>query len=189
MRSIVFVFVSIVMMGCASNPPRNKANACSLLSEKDEWQRPLDDAAKKWGIPKHTILSIIYHESKFISDAKPPKRSFFELGFLGRRISSAYGFSQALDGTWEEYKRATNNSWAERDDFRDSVDFIGWYLNRSVKRLGISPRNAYHLYLAYHQGDAGYRRRSYLKKPAIVRYARKVQRTALLYMDQMKTCS
>ncbi len=177
------------MVGCASTIPRNKKNACSLLSEKQEWQAPLRQAAWKWGIPKHTILSIIYHESKFVPDARPPRKSFLGIDFIGRRISSAYGYSQALDGTWEEYKRSTRNPYARRSNFRDSVDFIGWYLNKSVKKLGISPRNAYELYLVYHQGRAGFQRKSYLKKPSIMRYARKVQRTAVEYKGQIRTCS
>ena len=108
---------------------------------------------------------------------------------IGRRISSAYGYSQALNGTWEEYKNSTGNTWARRSSFEDSVDFIGWYLSRSVRELKISPRNAYHLYLAYHQGNAGFKRGSYKKKPSIKNYARKVQRTAVSYREQIKSCS
>ena len=171
-------------MSCATVPPKNKSNACSILTQKDHWENPLNKASHKWGIPKHTILSIIYHESKFIPDARPPRR-----GFFGRRISSAYGYPQALDGTWSEYIKQTRNLSAKRTSFEDSVDFIGWYLSRSVKTLGISPRNAYDLYLAYHQGNEGYRRGSYLSKPAIQRYAKKIQNTAVLYMRQINSCS
>ena len=176
-------------MGCATTPPKFKSNACSLLREKDEWIGPLAVAAKKWKIPTYTILSIIYHESKFIHDAKPPlKRSFID-GLMGRRISSAYGYSQALDATWLEYVEVTKNWAAMRSSFEDSVDFIGWYLSRSVKSLGISPYNAYDLYLAYHEGNAGFRNGSYKKKPAIKTYARKVQATAIAYKKQMLGCS
>lgn len=160
-----------------------------ILMEKDEWVEPLVKASRTWGIPKHTILSIIYHESKFISDAKPPKRRFLGMRFFGRRISSAYGYSQALEGTWEDYKRNTGNSFASRTNFADSVDFIGWYLNRAVRILGISPVNAYELYLSYHQGIAGFKKKSYLRKPRIQNYARGVQKTALIYKAQIKSCS
>ena len=189
MKRLAFFIISFVLVGCASAPPKNKKNACLLLSEKDEWYIPLKVASERWGIPTHTILSIIYHESKFISDARPPKKRFLGMSVPWRRISSAYGYPQALDGTWEEYKRVTGNWIAKRSNFEDSVDFIGWYLNRSVKQLGISSRNAYHLYLAYHQGNAGFRRKSYLRKPAIMRYAKKVQKTALVYKGQIKSCS
>lgn len=188
MRILFLVCVSLVFLSCATTPPRYKENACKLFDEKDEWQASLRKAATKWNIPKHTILSIVYHESKFVADAKPPRKTFLGIS-LWNRISSALGYSQALTGTWDEYQKETGNTLGVRTDFEDSVDFIGWYLNRSVKRLGISRRNAYHLYLAYHQGDTGFRNKSYLRKPAIKRYARKVQETALAYKNQIRTCS
>lgn len=189
MRYIAVLIITLTLIGCASSPPRNKRNACLLLSEKDEWSLPLRNASRKWGIPQHTILSIIYHESKFVSDAKPPRKKFLGIKIYGTRISSAYGYSQALDGTWEEYKRRTKNWTASRSNFADSVDFIGWYLNRSVRSLGISSRNAYELYLAYHQGIAGYRRGSFRRSPSIRRYAKRVQETALDYKKQIRSCS
>ena len=189
MKSLFLLVSLLTLLGCASSSPRNKSNACLMLAEKDEWVVPLKEAAKRWAIPKHTILSIIYHESKFISDAKPPRRKFLGISLPGRRISSAYGYPQALDGTWEEYKKKRGRDDAERSNFEDSVDFIGWYLNRSAKELGIARNNAYYLYLAYHQGNRAFRRRAYLKKPAIMSYARKVRNTAVIYKRQIRTCS
>lgn len=189
MRTLFIIFFLPYLVGCAISPPKNKQNACSLLWEKEEWLDPLKESSRKWNIPKYTILSIIYHESKFVSNAVPPRIGFFGLGLIGRRISSAYGYSQALDGTWEDYMRSTGKWYASRTDFGDSVDFIGWYLNRAVKSLGISRRNAYHLYLSYHQGINGFRKKSYVRKPAIKNYARKVQETALVYKKQIRSCS
>ncbi len=188
MRILVFLILSTFVISCASSPPRNKSNACLLLYEKDEWLMPLKKVATRWAIPEHTILAIMFHESRFIADARPPRRTVFGVGLLGRRISSAYGYSQALDGTWKEYMAATGNWSARRTSFSDSADFIGWYLNRSVTYLNISPRNAYDLYLSYHQGIAGFRRGSYKNKPAIKRYAKKVQATAIEYKSQIDTC-
>lgn len=189
MRTLLFLILFPALLGCASAPPKNKHNACSLLWEKEEWLDPLMQASRKWGIPKHTILSIIYHESKFVADALPPRKRFLGISFIGRRISSAYGYSQALDGTWEDYMRSTGKWYASRTDFGDSVDFIGWYLNNAIRSLGISRYNAYELYLSYHQGINGFRKKSYVKKPAIKNYARKVQKTALTYKGQIRGCS
>jgi len=189
MRIVLYIAFATLFVGCASTPPRNTRNACHILYEKSEWTRPLRKAANKWNIPKHTILSIINHESSFIPDARPPRRKVLGMSFIGRRISSAYGYPQALDGTWADYLRGTGNWSAKRTNFEDAADFVGWYLNRSVKRLGISRRNAYHLYLAYHQGDGGFKRKSYASKPAIKRYARKVQSTAVAYRNQIRSCS
>jgi len=181
--------ISLSLVGCASTSPRNKSDACLMLAEKGEWKAPLRNASKKWEIPKHTILSIIYHESKFISNAKPPRKKFLGIRLPWRRISSAYGYPQALDGTWAEYKKKRGKRYAVRSNFEDSVDFIGWYLNRSVKELGISRNNAYNLYLAYHQGNRGFREKAYLKKPAIMSYAKKVRNTASVYKNQIRSCS
>lgn len=184
MRFFILLFLSLFFVSCSSLSLKSKSDACLLLMEREEWSVPLKRASKKWGIPEHTILAIIYHESKFIPDARPPRS-----GIFGRRISSAYGYSQALDGTWVEYMQKNGLRSARRTNFADSVDFIGWYLNRSVKYLGISPRSAYDLYLAYHQGNEGYRRGSYRSKPAIQRYAKKIERTAVSYKNQIRSCS
>lgn len=186
MKSIVYLMISVLLVGCATSPPRNKANACLLLNEKDEWEGPLRRASARWNIPEYTILAIMYHESKFVSNAEPPPNKV--LGINWGRISTAYGYAQALDGTWEEYQRLTGNWGASRSSFADSADFIGWYLNRFVRQLKISPRNAYELYLVYHQGPGGFRKKSYLSKPSIMSYARKVQSTAVEYKEQMNSC-
>jgi hypothetical protein len=189
MKWLILLIILPTLIGCASTSPRNKNDACLMLAEKGEWKAPLLKASVRWEIPKHTILSIIYHESKFVSDAKPPRKKIFGISMPFRRISSAYGYPQALDGTWEEYKKKRGKSYAERTNFEDSVDFIGWYLNRSVRELGISRHDAYYLYLAYHQGNKGFRKKAYLRKPRIMSYAKKVRRTALVYKKQIRSCS
>ena len=188
MQSVLLLILTIFLHGCASSVPRHTSNVCMLYEEKEEWRDNVGNAASKWNIPEHTILAIIYHESKFYPYATPPRRPTTGLSFLGSRYSSAYGYAQALRGTWKEYKKRTGNSHANRDNFKYSVDFIGWYLNNSAKRLGISRRNAYHLYLSYHQGISGFRRKSYQKKTAIKAYARKVQKLAVTYRNQLKVC-
>ena len=37
-----------------------------------------------------------------------------------------------MKGTWEQYKRETNNPLATRVRFKDSVDFIGWYIHKLI---------------------------------------------------------
>ena len=76
---------------------------------------------------------------------------------LGRQ-SSALGYSQALDGTWDEYRSATGNRRADRTDIRDATDFVGWYSNKSRERNGIALNDARNLYLAYHDGHTGFAR-------------------------------
>ena len=72
-----------------------------------------EDTKDKWGVPVSLQLSFIKHESSFQRTARPPRKKF--LGLIpGLRASSAYGYSQALDGTWKEYIQASGNSNADR---------------------------------------------------------------------------
>ncbi|MFT5349680.1 MAG: hypothetical protein ACI909_002229 [Planctomycetota bacterium] len=70
----------------------------------------------------------------------------------------------------------------------NALDFIGWYNDKSHRQLGISRWNAKHLYLAYHEGRGGYSRGSYKNKPALLKIAERVERTAADYATQLKQC-
>lgn len=70
----------------------------------------------------------------------------------------------------------------------DVLDFIGWYNRRTVERLGIPPDDVRHLYLAYHQGRAGYRSGRWRDRPGVVRFAARVARRAETYAAQLERC-
>jgi hypothetical protein len=151
--------------------PRNLDHACAILDERPEYARAFAASARKWGIPAHVQMATIYQESKFISDARTPYR--WTLGVIPRgRISSAYGYSQALDTTWDEYVEQAGRWGARRTDIFDSADFIGWYMAQSTTRLGISPHDARNQYLAYHEGRAGFARGNHDSKPWLIRAGR-----------------
>ncbi len=134
-----------------------------------------------------TILAFIHQESSFKHDAKPPRRKL--LGFIPWfRASSAYGYSQALDQSWQEYKDETGGILARRNSFADSADFIGWYNDKTARSLGISRDDAYSLYLAYHEGRGGYKRKTHNKKKWLLKAAGKVKRNAATYERQLKQC-
>ncbi|MBF0621246.1 MAG: hypothetical protein HQL54_04900 [Magnetococcales bacterium] len=178
--------ILLILVGCTTLPGRID-NACSMLSENESWYASTKRTEKKWGVPIHVQLAIIHQESKFRHDARPPRMHL--LGFIPwSRASSAYGYAQALDGTWDWYMEKTGNSGADRDEFEDAVDFIGWYANISNRTLGISKNDAFRQYLAYHEGHGGYKRGTYKKKKWLVPVARKVQRNANRYQKQLKTC-
>ena len=89
---------------------------------------------------------------------------------------------------WKEYTQQSGNSGADRDDFEDAIDFIGWYTDGSQKRLKLSKWDAYGQYLAYHEGRGGYQRKTYQEKPWVKKVANKVKRRAIRYNQQLKTC-
>ena len=132
-------------------------------------------------------MAIMKQESHFGSTAKSPRN--YILGFIpwGRK-SSAYGYAQVLDSTWQHYQESTGNIEGLRSDFADAIDFIGWYTQLAHKQLGISKNNAYDLYLAYHEGLAGYKRQNHLKKQWLLSVASKVHTWSLRYKKQLASC-
>ena len=189
MRSLVIVAALLVMTltACSSGPPRNIADSCEIFEDKGGWYRDAKQAAGKWGTPIHVQLAIIYQESKFVDDAKPPRDHILGVIPWGR-ISSAYGYAQAKDSTWDWYREKTGNHGADRDDFDDAVDFIAWYVHMSQQMLGISKWDAYSQYLAYHEGQGGYRRKTYNSKPWLIKVAKKVSARAAGYHTQLARC-
>jgi len=182
--------LSIVLTGCATSvtpPPENVENVCSIFQEKDGWYQHALDSEKKWGAPPHVLMAIVRHESRFVDNARPPRKTFLGVIPLGRP-TTAYGYCQAVNGTWENYLEDTGNQSAERVNFRDAIDFVGWYTNVSFEKLGISKIDGYNQYLAYHEGHVGYSQQSYKKKAWLMRVAKKVQFTSDLYATQLETC-
>ncbi|MGC8203398.1 lytic transglycosylase [Aliiroseovarius sp. PTFE2010] len=167
--------------------PRQLDNACAIAAERPQYIKAMKRSERRWGVPVAVQMATIYQESKFIGNARTPYQ--FALGVIPMgRQSSAYGYSQALDATWKEYKRETGNRTARRDRIADATDFIGWYMDGSTKRLGIPKTDAGNQYLAYHEGRSGYARGSYRSKPWLLRVSGEVAQRAQLYTIQMATC-
>ena len=187
----IFGACAAAIAGCSftpSGPPRDQSNICGMLGERDEWGEALSDAQHKWGAPPHVVMAIIWKESNFRSDVRPPKKyTFFGLIPNGR-VSSAYGYSQALDGTWDWYQKETGNGWASRSDFDDSVDFVGWYMAKTRRTNGLSMTDAYSQYLAYHEGHTGFKRGSWKSKSWLKNAASKVSTQANRYERQLAGC-
>lgn len=175
------------MVGCATSPPSNPENLCAIFDEKKSWYKAAKKAEKRWGSPVPVMMSIMYQESQFKHNARPARRKILWI-FPGPRPSNAYGYPQAKNDTWREYRQNSDNGWAERDDFADAIDFIGWYNKQSQKRSKIPLNDGYRLYLAYHEGHGGYNRASYRSKGWLLNTARKVDTRAQQYSTQLKGC-
>lgn len=184
---IFLIGVLVGLAGCSTTAPRNISNSCEIFYEKDDWYDSAKDSFEKWGVPIHVQLAIIHQESSFKYDAEPPKD--YLLGFIPwGRVSTAYGYAQVKDGTWDWYREKTGNWSADRDDFDDAVDFIGWYGAMSYKIAGISKWDARNQYLAYHEGHGGFKRKTYNNKRWLVGVAKKVERNAARYRAQLGSC-
>ena len=182
--------VLMALAGCGGGPktsPSDLDNACSIVAQRPAYLRAMKKTEKKWGVPVPVQMAIIHQESKFDGDARTPFR--WELGVIpvGRQ-SSAYGYSQALDGTWDEYRASTGNRSAKRDRIRDATDFMGWYMNRTRDKLNIPLDDAERQYLAYHDGWTGYSRGTYKAKGWLVDVASRVGDRAVVYDTQLRAC-
>ncbi|MFI2812901.1 MULTISPECIES: hypothetical protein [Microbulbifer] len=186
-RCLGLLFLPLLAAGCATTPPSNTEDICSIFREKDDWYADAKDAEEKWGSPVATMMAFLHQESRFVHDARPPRTKILWI-FPGPRPSDAYGYSQALGTTWRSYQRTTFNYGADRDDFADAVDFVGWYNNTSQAQCRIRPDDAYHLYLAYHEGHGGFNRRSFNRKPWLKNVAKKVSAQARTYQRQLNSC-
>ncbi len=187
MMRLLLIVLLLGVTGCTTSPPSDVNNICSIFREKDDWYGDAVDAKEEWGSPIPVMMAIMYQESRFVAKARPPRKKI--LGFIpGPRPSDAYGYSQAKKSTWKGYKRSAGNYGADRDDFADAIDFIGWYNHQSYKRNRINKADTYRLYLAYHEGHGGYSRTSYKKKGWLMDVARKVERQANTYSGQLKSC-
>lgn len=182
---IMFFFL-LFCSGCTTSRPTNINDLCSIFKEKPDWYDEAKDANKKWGTPIHVLMAIMRQESGFVADAQPPMQYFLFIP-IGR-ASSAYGYPQAQDPVWGEYKDQAGGMFSSRDDFGDSIDFIGWYTNQSQKRNGISKWDAYNQYLNYHEGWGGYSRKTYKSKTWLINVAKKVASRAAEYSIQLKKC-
>ncbi|MEL7165913.1 MAG: lytic transglycosylase [Pseudomonadota bacterium] len=190
--SKLFRALALVLLAasCGTGPgtaPRDLDNACEIVRERPEYLKAFRATERRWGVPVHVQMATIYQESKFRSNARPPFRYAAGVIPIGRQ-SSALGYSQALDGTWEEYLQDTGSRFASRERIRDATDFMGWYMAETRERLGIALSDTRNQYLAYHEGRTGYARGSYRNKAWLVRIAGDVDQRSAMYAQQLQSC-
>ena len=183
-KTNLYLLILLFITACSSIP-KNTQNSCAIFEERYLWYKHAKAAYKKWGTPIYIQLAFIKKESNFNWLAKPPRVKLFKV-IPFKRPSSSFGYSQAVKGTWEQYKKETNNPFATRARFRDSVFFISWYVNKTSKLLKIPKNDAYRQYLAYYKGWGDYKNYSKDKKAII--YARSVKETASKYRKQLTLC-
>jgi hypothetical protein len=181
----IFLVLMVILISACSSIPQNTSNSCSIFNERYLWYKHVKNTEKKWGTPIHVQLAIIKMESDFDWLAKPARQKLFKV-IPFKRPSSSFGYSQAVKGTWKQYKNETGNKLARRTRFKDSVDFIGWYTDKTESILKISKKDAFRQYLAYHEGWGAYK--NYKNNQKVISLAKKVKKQSDKYEAQLKKC-
>ena len=187
-RSLRWLAIGLALFatGCSTAPPDNQGNLCSVFEQYPDWYDYARASESEWGTPVPVQMAFVHRESSYRSHARPPRKWLWFIPW-GRQ-TSAKGYAQALDGTWDEYEDERGGLFRSRSDMEDALDFIGWYNRKSHRQLGLAYTDAYSLYLAYHEGRGGYRSGKWKNKQGVKAAARKVARTAKRYTSQLAKC-
>ena len=186
-RVMVLLPILSGLVGCVTTQPENSENICQVFDEKRGWYKDAKKASRRWGVDITVMMAFMHQESSFKARAKPPRTKILWV-IPGPRPASAYGFAQATKETWRSYQKSTGRGGADRNDFGDAIDFIGWYNDQSQRKNKIEKSDAYHLYLAYHEGQGGFAKRSYKNKQWLKDVATKVSKRSGMYRTQLNNC-
>ena len=180
-----FLILFFLFFSACSSIPSNTSNSCLIFDERYLWYKHAKKVEQKWGTPIYIQLAIIKMESDFDWLAKPARGKIFKV-IPYKRPSSSFGYSQAINSTWEQYKKETGNNLATRMRFKDSVDFIGWYTNKTEQILQISKKDAFKQYIAYHEGWGNYK--NYKNNKKVINLAKRVEKQSNIYKQQLSEC-
>jgi len=179
---IIFFFI----VSCSSIP-KYPNNACKIFGERYLWYKHVKKSSQKYDVPVHIILAFVNKESGFNRWAKPKRTKLFKV-VPYKRLSSSLGYSQAIKKTWELYKTETDNPLALRTRFKDSVMFIGWYINKTNKINKIPRNDSYRQYLNYYLGWGDYAKKVYKVDKKSVIFAKSVEKQSKIYKSQLREC-
>lgn len=155
--------------------PSNTLNICAIFAERPQWRTHIETAALRYDMPVPVMMGIMWRESRFQQHASPG-------------TTSAYGYSQAINATWDWYKDSSGNRSARRDRFADAADFVGWYMTQTVRQNGLATSDSFAHYLAYHEGHRGFSLGTYWQKEFLLNAASQVQVMTGVYELQLNGC-
>ena len=185
---VCFLMLIGLVSSCMSlRQPSNTANLCSIFAEKGYWYRHAVSAEETWNIDKTVLMALIKQESSFVRAARPPRTRI--LGVIPwKRPTTAYGYAQAIDETWSDYKERNERPRANRTNFRDAIDFVGWYLDMAATTANVPRDDARNLYLTYHEGLSGYQTGNWKNNKQLLVAATKVSEITAEYQTQLANC-
>jgi len=147
----LFVLILPILVFFRLSSPSDINDICTIFREKYKWYDYAKASSNKWGTEIPVMMAIMRQESGFRGYVKPPREKI--LGIIPwNRPSSAKGYAQAIDGTWQSYKDDAGNFFSRRCDFENAIDFIGWHMKTQGQGVAGVPLNStYQQYLVYHE--------------------------------------
>ena len=185
-KNLIYFIIFLFIASCSSIP-KYPQNACKIFGENYLWYKSIKKSSNTYKAPIHIILAFVNKESGFNRWAKPKRTKLFKI-VPYKRPSSSLGYSQAVNKTWEQYKTETNNPLALRTRFKDSVMFIGWYINKTNKINKIPLGDSYRQYLNYYLGWGNYSKKVYKTDKKAIIFARSVEKQSNIYKAQLQEC-
>ena len=185
-RNLIYFTIFFLLASC-STVPRHPQNACKIFGQNYLWYKSAKKSSETYGVSIHIILAFVNKESGFNRWARPKRNKLFKI-IPYKRPSSSFGYSQAVNKTWDLYKIETDSPLALRTRFKDSVMFIGWYMQKTKKINKIPLTDAYRQYLNYYLGWKGYANKTYKTDKKAIIFAKKVQQQSKIYKSQLMEC-
>ena len=185
-KNLIYFTIIIFVTSCSSIP-KYPQNACKIFGENYLWYKSIKKSSDKYNAPIHIILAFVNKESGFNRWAKPKRTKLFKV-IPYKRPSSSFGYSQAVNKTWELYKTETDNPLALRSRFKDSVMFIGWYISKTHKINKVPLNDPYRQYLNYYLGWGSYAKKKYKTDKNSIIFAKKVEKQSKIYKNQLQEC-
>ena len=185
-KNLIYFTIIIFVTSCSSIP-KYPQNACKIFGENYLWYKSIKKSSDTYNVPIHIILAFVNKESCFNRWAKPKRTKLFKV-IPYKRPSSSFGYSQAVNKTWELYKIETDSPLALRSRFKDSVMFIGWYISKTHKINKVPLNDSYRQYLNYYLGWGSYAKKKYKTDKNSIIFAKKVEKQSKIYKNQLQEC-
>jgi len=104
-RLFIIIIAFLLISGCSTYKPKQVDNVCSIFLGEIDWYKSAKSAQKRWGTPIHISMAIMKQESTFRAKVRPKRPTFFFIPLP--RKSSAYGYAQAQNPAWNDYRKDT----------------------------------------------------------------------------------
>ena len=106
----VFLLLLLLLSACSStttNRPDNPENICDIFRQNEDWYDAAQEMQSRWKVPLTVSMAMMYQESSFRHDAKPPMDYFCLFRWAAVALRMAMHKSKMRRGTIIKRKLVT----------------------------------------------------------------------------------